>query len=85
MESRIKKFTPHCVCRVEWIRKIAPTLVANTNWTAQQRRSGYRDNTTKGLLPKAYYDRCLSPIHVLLLPLAWLFPLRKGIMGVEWR
>ena len=32
----------------EWIRKIAPTLVANTNWTAQQRRIGVRDSTTKG-------------------------------------
>ena len=40
----------------EWIRKIAPVLVANTNWTAEQRRTGYRDSATKGLLPKNLYD-----------------------------
>ena len=29
--------------------------------------------------------RYLSPIYVLLLPLVWLFPLRKGGMGAAWR
>jgi hypothetical protein len=40
----------------EWIRKIAPILVANTKWTAEQRHTGYRDSATKGLLPKKFYD-----------------------------
>ena len=33
----------------------------------------------------AVLDRFLSPIHVLLLPLVWIFPLRKGSMGPAWR
>ena len=28
--------------------------------------------------------RLVSPIHVLLLLLVWLFPLRKGSMGPVW-
>ena len=40
----------------KWILRIAPILVENTNWTAVQRRTGYRDRATKGLLPKTYYD-----------------------------
>ena len=33
------------------------------------------------------YIRCryLSPMYVLLLPLVWQFPLRKGNMGATWR
>ena len=29
--------------------------------------------------------RYLSPMHVLLFPLVWLFPLREGSMGAAWR
>ena len=42
--------------RADWLRSVAPILIANTNWTTTQRHSGYRDNQTKGLLPKKFYD-----------------------------
>ena len=81
---------PYVLYGVKYIDRRIPWRIKNEK--REQREAERRKRAEDALkareqekVQREQEIRYLYAIHVLLLPLVWLFPLRKGSMGAAWR